>query len=118
MSEPDLTERLRLYLDADTAGPEAHAHFTRIQLALVAGAQLVEPGDLIGPGEAAVILGKDRTTISRWIREGYMPTPLQNLMIRGGSGVPIWTRATIEAFRHRHAVHADGAGRRPLGTRA
>jgi hypothetical protein len=47
-----------------------------------------------------------------------MPTPLQNLMIRGGSGVPIWTRATIEAFRHRHAVHADGAGRRPLGTRA
>jgi predicted site-specific integrase-resolvase len=71
----------------------------------------VLPGDLYGPKEAAAFLGRDRTTITRWNRDGYMPAPFQEL-----GGAPVWTRAALEEFRDRHAAASDAAGRRPLGT--
>lgn len=84
--------------------------------ALEDGAVLVRPGDLLGPGDAAAIIGVDRSTVSRWIREGYMPEPLQVLMLRGAKGVPVWTRPTITKFAAEHHGRSDAAGRRPLGT--
>lgn len=84
--------------------------------ALAAGGAIVKPGDLIGPGEAATIIGVDRTTVSRWIKAGYTPAPLQTIMVRGGRGVPVWTRATIVEFAEQHRSRADAVGRRPLGT--
>lgn len=71
---------------------------------------VIQPGDLFGPGEAAAFMGVNRTTVSRWIREGYMPPALQQL---GGAGV--WTRDVLVPFREQHLAAADAAGRRPSG---
>lgn len=80
--------------------------------ALAAGAVIVQPGDLFGPGEAAKYLGVNRTTVSRWCREPrYMPPAFQKL-----GGADIWTRAALDAFNERHQASADRAGRRPLGS--
>lgn len=77
------------------------------------GVVVVAPGDLFGPGEAAAYLGVNRTTVSRWNRESYMPTPLQSL-----GGAPVWTRAQLDVFKQQHEASADKAGRRPLGSAA
>lgn len=81
--------------------------------ALKAGAQLVCPGELCGTKEAAELLGVDRTTVSRWRADGYLPAPFQQL----ATG-PVWLRSTLEAFSARHRERADSAGRRPVGTAA
>lgn len=77
-----------------------------------AGAEVVAPGDLLGPAQAAEFLGVNRTTISRWKREGYMPEPFVDL---GSQGIwTLWTRTALEAFREqRTAEGIDAAGRRP-----
>lgn len=75
------------------------------------GQVTVQPGDLLGPKEAAELLAVDRTTVSRWNRQGYLPPPFQML-----GGAPVWTRETLEDFKVRHRQTADAAGRRPLGT--
>lgn len=79
--------------------------------ALEEGGAVLKPGDLFGPGEAAAHLGVNRTTVSRWNREGYMPDKLQDL-----GGAPVWTRAQLDAFAVQHRANADAAGRRPLGS--
>lgn len=111
-----LTDRLHRLVTAPLF-TDLSADRAAIVAALAAGAELVAPGDLVVPGEAAEILGKDRTTISRWSREGYMPEPLQRVMLRGASGVPVWPRARIVAFGEQHRARSDTAGRRPVGTR-
>jgi hypothetical protein len=67
-----------------------------------AGAQLLRPGDLFGPAQAAEFLGVNRTTVSRWKREGTMPTPFQDL---GDAGTwTLWTRDSLEAFKAQRAA--------------
>jgi hypothetical protein len=113
--EDDLTAALRRFLhvegERNASDHDDHVDVTAIQSALAAGAQLVRPGDLLGPGEAAVLLDVHPTTVSRWSREGYMPTPLQE-EVRG----PAWNRPTLLAFKRDHAAKADRSGRRPLGS--
>lgn len=77
------------------------------------GGVLVAPGELLGPKEAAALIGVDRTTVSRWHRAGYTPPPLQELSAFGG--VPIWTLATLERFAAEHHGRSDASGRRPAG---
>lgn len=79
--------------------------------ALREGAQVVRPGDVLSSKEAAVLLGKDRTTVSRWKSSGYLPAPFTEV----GAG-PLWLREALEDFKKDHATRADGAGRRPLGS--
>jgi len=71
----------------------------------------VESGDMLGPKEAAELLGVNRTTVSRWNRDSYLPAPFQML-----GNTPMWTREALEAFKVQHRQTADAAGRRPLGT--
>lgn len=110
MTKPDLTptEAVR-----ELAVASATAAAMIVADALAAGAQLVLPGDLVGPGDAAEIIGVNRTTVPRWVREGYMPTPLQNV-----GGVPVWTRDVVVAFAAEHHGRADAVGRRPISTAA
>jgi hypothetical protein len=75
------------------------------------GAQVVRPGDQLGTKDVAELLGVDRTTASRWHRDGYLPEPFQ----RAASG-PLWLRPALETFAEKHAASADAAGRRPVGT--
>lgn len=79
--------------------------------ALRTGAEIVRPEDLFGPAQAADFLGVNRTTISRWKREGYMPKPFQDLGVAGTW--TLWSRAALEAFKARRAAESDAAGRRP-----
>jgi hypothetical protein len=68
------------------------------------GAQLLRPGDLFGPAQAAEFLGVNRTTVSRWKREGIMPTPFQDL---GDAGTwTLWTRTSLETFKAERAAAA------------
>lgn len=74
------------------------------------GVELVGPGDLLGVAEAAELLGRDRTTVSRWKAQGYLTAPLG---VPGGSrGAPAWARAQLERFRVEHEAGADASGRR------
>lgn len=66
---------------------------------------------LAGSKEASTLLGIERGTVGRWLKEGYLPPPIQRL----ASG-PVWLVADLALFKARHAERADGAGRRPVGT--
>lgn len=77
---------------------------------LTHGAALLGPDDVFGPAQAAAYMGVNRTTISRWKREGYMPEPWVDL---GGTGVwTLWTREQLDDLKARHDRASDGAGRR------
>ena len=54
--------------------------------------------DLIGTGEVAQLLSIERSTVSRWVKEGRMPGPALRV---GGSKRAAWVfeRSTIEQFR-------------------
>lgn len=85
--------------------------------ALRAGAEILRPEDLFAPAQAADFLGVNRTTVSRWKRQGYMPKPFQDLGIAGTW--TLWTRKALEDFKRRHEAESDSAGRRtPAGAGA
>jgi hypothetical protein len=50
--------------------------------------------ELVGTGEAAVILSVEKPRLAKWIRNGLVPTPVAIL----GSG-PVWLRSQIIAVR-------------------
>lgn len=76
-----------------------------------AGAGIFAPGDLFGPAKAADYLGVNRTTISRWKREGYMPEPYADLGTEGTWTV--WTRAQLEALKAQRDAEEAAARRSP-----
>lgn len=72
---------------------------------------VVRPGELLGAKEVAELLGVDRTTVSRWLRDGYLPEPFQHV-----AAGPLWLRPAIEDFASAHRARADAAGRRPFAS--
>lgn len=74
--------------------------------------ELVHPDDLLGGKEAAAFLGVEKSTVTRWKNEKYLPSPYAE----PASG-PIWLRPALETFKVEHEAHADAAGRRPVGSR-
>jgi hypothetical protein len=110
-----LVEALEVTL---TKPPHATGHEATIREAIDAlrnGAALLGPADLFGPAQAAAFLGVNRTTVSRWKREGVMPTPFQDL---GEAGTwTLWTRASLEAFKAQRDADA-AALRRPVAAAA
>lgn len=78
-----------------------------------AAAVRIRPGDLAGTKEAMAILGVDKTTVSRWKRQGYLPEPFQVL-----AAGPVWLVPVLERFKAEHEASADAAGRRPGAGRA
>lgn len=64
-----------------------------------------DPPDLIGSKEAAQILGDvDRTTLTRWVKDGRIPTVGK---LPGKSGALLFDRAVIEAQADRIAADAE-----------
>lgn len=58
-------------------------------------AELPPLGDeLVGTGEAAVLLSVEKPRLAKWIRNGLVPTPVAIL----GSG-PVWLRSQIVSVR-------------------
>lgn len=92
-----LIESLTLVAEGDEPGPEHVAAVREALDLLCAGAAILRPEDLFGPAQAAEYLGVNRTTVSRWKREGVMPEPWQDL---GSAGTwTLWTRDTLDAFK-------------------
>jgi hypothetical protein len=107
------TERLADALNA-AAGANLDAEqadAVREALELVRdGAELLRPGDLFGPQQAAAYCSVNRTTVSRWKREGYMPAPFADL---GGSGTwTVHTRDVLDTFNEMRAAEIGDGNRR------
>jgi hypothetical protein len=51
---------------------------------------------------------RDRTTLYRWIRTGFLPAP--DLILKGH---PRWTAQTIEAFEQRNGMTPPDMAMRP-----
>jgi hypothetical protein len=113
MSARDLVALLRSVAAERPERTDDAAALATLAEAFRAGAMVVLPEDLIGPKEAAALIGVDRTTVSRWKSSGYMPRPFAEPAIG-----PLWLRPVVEAFAERHRRTADAAGRRPLGSAA
>ena len=102
MSVPtNLVEGLHVIAEGSEPDPEQVAAIRELLALLEAGAEILRPGDLFGPAQAAEFLAVNRTTIWRWKREGIMPTPFQDL---GTAGLwTLWTRASLETFKAQRA---------------
>lgn len=74
--------------------------------------EIVRPDDILGAKAVAELLDIEKSTLTRWRREGYLPKPYAT----PASG-PIWLRPRVEAFKLEHEATADAAGRRPVGSR-
>lgn len=66
-----------------------------------------DPPDLIGSKDACQILGDiDRTTLTRWVKDGRIPTVGK---LPGKSGALLFDRAVIEAEAERIAAETEQA---------
>lgn len=88
---------------------DENKRLTALAKAIEDGARLVEPGGLSGAREVGEITEKEKTTVTRWRHQGYLPQPFA--ILRQG---PVWLRADIVEFDRLHRQQQDAAGRRPI----
>jgi len=107
MRTDTLTEALAVVVSGDAPEP-TEVEALREALALLRdGAAVLRPEDLFGPAQAAEFLGVNRTTVSRWKREGIMPPAWQDL---GSAGTwTLWTRDVLEAFKEQRLRDTEPA---------
>lgn len=64
------------------------------------------PPDLIGSKDACLILDVDRTTLTRWVKDGRIPAAGK---LPGKSGALVFDRADIVAAAERIAAESEPA---------
>jgi predicted DNA-binding transcriptional regulator AlpA len=95
--------------DTDEYSRAENKRLRELEKLIADGGRLIAPKGLAGAREVSAITGKEKTTITRWRNQGYLPEPIA-LLAQG----PVWDLAEIVEFDRLHREQQDAAGRRPM----